>query len=537
MIKMTKLIAQILSASLILSLLNSPIVSMATEDWKQQSPGIYQMIDGSSITGVYARGVDVSHWQGDIDWSKVAKDDISFVMLGTRYKGNVDPNFDTNAKGAINNGIKLGAYIYSYAMNVEEAATEADFVINLIKDYPISYPVAFDVEDSTQGTLSQDELTAIINTFCNKISDAGYYPIIYANDYWIANKLDMNALSQYEIWVARYNAKHVFSNPCMWQATSTGKVDGMSGNVDIDFQYKDFSSHIPANTWRLIQGSYYYYRDYSMVKSSIIDDGNNIYYLGSDGIMQTGWITVDKKTYYFDTVNGNAIKGWKRDGDIWYYMSLSDGSMMKDAWISDSGKWYHVDSDGAMQAGAYIENKKSYYLKGSGMMATGWILRDNIWYYYGDDGAMITDNWALDSKNNWYYMDNNGKMKTSSWIGRDGKRYHMSDTGIMDIGWLQDSDNWYYLNTDGSMATGMININNINYMLDKNGKMLHDTTITVDGIEYTIDSSGMMKAKVDEAANSAADSSGQSAPSDNVSLDNSPSKASSTSESVGVAPQ
>ena len=148
----------------------TPLCSYAASEWTMQSPGVYQMLDGSSIDGVVSRGVDISHWQEAIDWKAVAADDVNFVMLGTRYKGEVDPLFDYNATEAAKYGIKLGAYIYSYAMTTDEAAAEADFVLNLIKDYPISYPVAFDVEDTnTQGTLSKSELTAIINTFCEKI--------------------------------------------------------------------------------------------------------------------------------------------------------------------------------------------------------------------------------------------------------------------------------------------------------------------------------------------------------------------------------
>lgn len=120
--------------------------------------GTYQLRDGTAITGIHARGIDVSHWQGDIDWEQVARNDISFVMLGTRYNGQVDPRFHANATGASNAGIHLGIYIYSYAVNTAMAEEEADFVLDLIKDYPISYPVAFDVEASVQSTLSPGEL-------------------------------------------------------------------------------------------------------------------------------------------------------------------------------------------------------------------------------------------------------------------------------------------------------------------------------------------------------------------------------------------
>ena len=120
---------------------------------------------------------------------------------------------------------RWAVYIYSLAMTPEMAVEEADFVLNLIHDYPVSYPVAFDMEDSTQGTLSKEELAAIANAFCGRIAEAGYYPIIYANDNWLANKLDMR-LMDYPVWAARYSARPDYSNPVMWQATSTGSVNG-----------------------------------------------------------------------------------------------------------------------------------------------------------------------------------------------------------------------------------------------------------------------------------------------------------------------
>ena len=134
--------------------------------------GTYQLLDGTPVGGVLARGIDVSHWQGSIDWDKVARDDISFVMLGTRYNGQVDPRFHENTQGAVRAGVKLGAYIYSYATDVAMAEAEADFVLDLIKDYPISYPVAFDVEAEVQRPLSPDLLADMINAFCRKIGRA-----------------------------------------------------------------------------------------------------------------------------------------------------------------------------------------------------------------------------------------------------------------------------------------------------------------------------------------------------------------------------
>ncbi len=183
--------------------------------WEKSGSG-YEMPDGTSIRGVLRRGIDVSHWQQNVDWKQVAADDVDFVMLGTRYKGEVDPNFRTNADAAHAAGVELGAYIYSYATSVEMAEQEADFILNLVKDYPISYPIAFDAEDAgTLGTLPPEQVSAIINAFCRKIKDAGYYPMVYANEYWLNNKIDKSSLD-YDIWVARYNVMYTYDSPAIW---------------------------------------------------------------------------------------------------------------------------------------------------------------------------------------------------------------------------------------------------------------------------------------------------------------------------------
>ena len=397
---LNKFAKTVMSLSLAISLL-SPMTAFAANEWTMQSPGVYQMLDGSSLSGVVARGIDLSHYQGDVNWDKVAADDVQFIIHGTRYKGKIDPVIRRNLTEANKRGIKLGIYIYSYAMNVEQADAEADFVLDIIKDYPISYPVAFDVEDmNTQGKLSKDELTAIIKTFCNKVEAAGYYPILYANDYWIANKLDMNALKKYDIWVARYNVKHSYTNPVMWQATSTGRVNGINGNVDIDFQYKSFSDKIPANTWRTIAGKTYYYKDYNMVKDAWIHDGNNSYYMDSNGTAKTGWFTDNNASYYLDpSKKGAAKKGWYKESDAWYYLDNTDGKMLI-GWFTDSSKKYYADKDGKMQTGWLIEGKDNYFLYPSGIMATGWVKDNNVWYF----------------------MDNAGKMQTG-WVDSGSQRY------------------------------------------------------------------------------------------------------------------
>lgn len=446
--------------------------------WKKVN-GVYQMPDGSAIQNVLARGIDVSRWQGEINWSQVAADDVSFVMLGTRSKGVVDPYFHRNIQQASAAGVKVGVYIYSLAVTVEMAEAEADFVLDLIHDYPVSYPVAFDMEDSTQGNLSKEELAAIANAFCKKISDSGYYPIIYANENWLKNKLDMS-LMDYPVWVARYSARPSYQNPVMWQATSTGSVKGINGNVDIDFQFKDFSGQIPANTWRTINGKRYYYSNYAKQKNAWTQDSSDWYYMDSEGLASTGWITVSGSRYYLDETTGKMQTGWRQDQGKWYY--LGGSGAVKKGWIEDSGAWYYTDSNGIMQTGWLDADGKRYYMESSGKMAVGWTNQNGKWYYLDASGA-LAKGWIQDN-GSWYCSDTNGVMQTG-WLSEGGKRYYLKGSGVMATGWREMDGAWYYFDGSGAMTTGMIEVNGLHYYMDPStGRMAAGQTLEIGGAVY-----------------------------------------------------
>ena len=446
--------------------------------WKKVN-GVYQMPDGSAIQNVLARGIDVSRWQGEINWSQVAADDVSFVMLGTRSKGAVDPYFHRNIQQASAAGVKVGVYIYSLAVTVEMAEAEADFVLDLIHDYPVSYPVAFDMEDSTQGNLSKEELAAIANAFCKKISDSGYYPIVYANENWLKNKLDMS-LMDYPVWVARYSARPSYQNPVMWQATSTGSVKGINGNVDIDFQFKDFSGQIPANTWRTINGKRYYYSNYTKQKNAWAQDGSDWYYMDSEGLASTGWITVSGSRYYLDETTGKMQTGWRQDQGKWYYLGSSGA--VKKGWIEDNGAWYYTDSNGIMQTGWLDADGKRYYMESSGKMAVGWTNQNGKWYYLDASGA-LAKGWIQDN-GSWYCSDTNGVMQTG-WLSEGGKRYYLKGSGVMATGWREMDGAWYYFDGSGAMTTGMIEVNGLHYYMDPStGRMAAGQTLEIGGAVY-----------------------------------------------------
>ncbi len=476
--------------------------------WKR-SGNHYLMPDGSPITNVFRRGIDVSRWQGEINWDQVAADDISFVMLGTRSRGEVDPYFHRNIQEASRAGIQVGVYIYSLATTPEMAVEEADFVLDLIKDYPVSYPVALDMEDDVQAALSSEERAAIANAFCQRISQAGYYPIIYANEYWLSHYLDMSRIN-YPVWVARYSQKPAYASPVMWQCTDSGAVSGIRGNVDIDFQFRDFSGVIPAHTWRTIAGKTYYYADYKMQKNNWIHDGDGWYYMDGDGLASKNWQMINGERYYLDESSGKMQYGWKMDEGTWYYLG-SSGAAVK-GWIDDNGTWYYGSrTTGAMETGWLEDQGRTYYLDSSGRMATGWIRPEGRWHYMNGNGAMVRG-WAYDGKA-WYHLDQNGVMETG-WLSDNGRRYYLTETGAMAVGWRQiegkwywfDSTgsmttgwqqpdgSWYYLKGDGSMAVGLVEVGGISYYLDPDsGRMASDTEVVIGDRTYRASGSGRLE--------------------------------------------
>ena len=199
-------------------------------------------------------GIDVSKHQGVIDWSKVKTSGVKFAMIRCGYRGytegglNEDIQFLNNIKGAHNNGIKVGLYFYSSAIDEIEAIEEANFVLNLIKKYGvqkyITYPITIDIEDfegTRNYTLSVEERTNIVKVFCNTIKNAGYKPMVYSYTYFLENKLNMNDLKEYDTWIADYYGNTWYKRPyTIWQYTDNGIINGIQGNVDLNYSYKNY---------------------------------------------------------------------------------------------------------------------------------------------------------------------------------------------------------------------------------------------------------------------------------------------------------
>ncbi len=199
------------------------------------------------------KGIDISKYQGDIDWKKVADSGVEFAMIRVAYRGYgtgeivEDEKAKDNILGALDAGIKVGVYFFSQAITKEEAIEEANFTIDIIKKYNITYPVVFDTETTLSNTerakdLTVDERTQIAIAFCEQIKKEGYTPVIYANLKWFAMSLDMSKLEDYEKWFAGYNDELYFPYKIsMWQYAESGKIDGITGTVDMNISFKDWS--------------------------------------------------------------------------------------------------------------------------------------------------------------------------------------------------------------------------------------------------------------------------------------------------------
>ncbi|KAA6450329.1 glycoside hydrolase family 25 protein [Bacillus swezeyi] len=184
------------------------------------------------------KGIDVSHWQGSINWKKVAADGIKFAFIkateGTTLK---DEKFETNASGANAAGIKTGAYHFARFGSKSEALAEARFFLSVAKKVDLSYPLVLDLEVN-QRNVSKSVLTDAAVAFLREIEKAGYFAMIYSGKSFLENCLDESKLKPFALWVARYNNK-LGRDADIWQYSSSGKVSGISGNVDMNICYRN----------------------------------------------------------------------------------------------------------------------------------------------------------------------------------------------------------------------------------------------------------------------------------------------------------
>lgn len=199
-------------------------------------------------------GIDVSVFQGDIDWQAVADDGIDFVMLRIGYRGygkkgimGIDDNFYDNYNGAVAAGLDVGAYFYSQAVNIAEAKEEALYVLEALGDIELTYPIAYDWEyvdnaEARTKDMTSSEITECAKAFCEEIENAGKKAVIYFNCEIGYFEYDLKTLESYDFWLAEYEKYPTFLYDYkMWQYTDSGSVSGIDGDVDLNVSIVDYA--------------------------------------------------------------------------------------------------------------------------------------------------------------------------------------------------------------------------------------------------------------------------------------------------------
>lgn len=197
---------------------------------------------------VNMKGIDVSVHNGNIDWNKVKADGIEFAILRAgfgRLEKQKDEKFEQNYAEAKAAGIPVGAYWYSYAMSPEEAELEANVFLKVIKGKQFEMPVYFDLEEKKQFDLGKEKVSAIMRAFLERVESAGYFTGLYGSASPLFTHTADDIKSHYTIWLAHWVDRTNYSGAyAVWQYSEKGKVDGISGNVDLDTCYKDFPTII-----------------------------------------------------------------------------------------------------------------------------------------------------------------------------------------------------------------------------------------------------------------------------------------------------
>ena len=202
---------------------------------------------GTVSAGSGSLGIDVSKYQPSINWAAVKSSGVDYVIIRCGYRGSStgalieDPYFKSHIKGAKAAGLKVGVYFFTTAVTEAEAVEEASMCAYLCNGYGLDFPIFMDCESSPRAGyngMSASQRTAIIKAFCNTVRSAGYSAGVYANKTWLSSYMNAGELSGYKIWLAQYNSAPTYSGKYdMWQYTSKGSVNGISGYVDMNKCY------------------------------------------------------------------------------------------------------------------------------------------------------------------------------------------------------------------------------------------------------------------------------------------------------------
>ena len=228
-----------------------PVCKRSADAYQHRNGQVFYLEDQQITSSL---GVDVSEFQGEIDWETVRESGIDFAIIRCGFRGygsgelHTDNAFDQNMQNAAAAGLKLGVYFYSQAITVEEAVEEAELTLDLIQNYELTYPVVFDWEVVSSDTARTDTITPEMLTdctvaFCETIKAAGYTPMVYGNKRTSLLKFDLAALRNYDFWLAEYSQTATFYYDYrIWQYCSDGQVPGIPGEVDMNICFAPYGA-------------------------------------------------------------------------------------------------------------------------------------------------------------------------------------------------------------------------------------------------------------------------------------------------------
>lgn len=325
------------------------------------SMGYDSLNHNSRFNGTIKRvGIDVSSWQGNINWAAVKASGVEYAFVRIGYRGSetgslaMDSKAVANLKGAANAGLRVGAYIFSQALNDEEARQEANYICDKIAGYKIDLPVVIDYEYRAENEenggrlykahLSQETATSVVNTFGDVVRARGYVPMVYANKSMLQSHLHASQI-KYQVWLANYtNSTSYAGSYTFWQYSSSGHVDGISGNVDCDVWYdSNGGEYSVCDGVYTISSKLNTGLNLDIAGASLSNGGNVQLYQGNGSGAQKFKITyVGNGCYTIDNVNsgkrldiagGSAQNGANvqqydkngSDAQKWFIKSTNDG--------------------------------------------------------------------------------------------------------------------------------------------------------------------------------------------------------------------
>ena len=193
------------------------------------------------------RGIDVSGYQGDIDFKKVKDSGVEFVIVKAGYSTSTVPSWEANFANAKNSGLMVGAYWYSYALTIEQGIAEARAFIAALAGKQLDFPVFMDLEDRAQFDKGKAFCTELVLAFCGELAKAGYYAGVYSSTYWYTNFVEESVREMYPAWIADYRGENYYAGTTgIWQY-GTGRVPGVQNLCDLDEGYVDYSIYIKEN--------------------------------------------------------------------------------------------------------------------------------------------------------------------------------------------------------------------------------------------------------------------------------------------------